>query len=74
MPLQCEIEEIHEDITNLHIRCNAVIQLVQTLECKVERNQHKMQQITNRLTYLIIILACLLLVIAVRFELNQIQF
>jgi hypothetical protein len=72
MPSQYGIEEIHEDIANLHIRCNAVTQLVQTLECKVGRNQHKMQQITNRLTYLIIILACLL--IAVRFELNQIQF
>ena len=74
MPSQYGIEEIHEDIANLHTRCNAMTQLVQTLECKVERNQHKMQQITNRLTYLIIILACLLLVIAVRFELNQIQF
>ena len=70
MPSQYGIEEIHEDIANLHTRCNAMTQLVQTLECKVERNQHKMQQITNRLACLmiIIILACLL--IAVRFELN----
>jgi hypothetical protein len=65
---QYGVEEIREDINNLHVRCNAMIQKVETLECKVEKYQHKMQQKTDRLAYLITILG--LLLIAIQFSIN----
>ena len=61
-------QEIREDITDLHVRCNAIIQKVETLERKVEKYQHEMQQKTNRLAHLVTILG--LLLIAIQFSIN----
>ena len=68
MPWEYGTHEIREDITNLHVRCNAMIQKVETLECKVEKYQHEMQQKTNRLAHLVTILG--LLLIAIQFSIN----
>jgi hypothetical protein len=68
MPWEYGTQEIRENITDLHVRCNAIIQKVETLECKVEKYQHEMQQKTNRLAHLVTILG--LLLIAIQFSIN----
>ena len=68
MPWEYGTQEIRENITDLHVRCNAIIQKVETLERKVEKYQHEMQQKTNRLAHLVTILG--LLLIAIQFSIN----